>query len=157
MRLSKNSSNYYNLLLIVSSRLLWATQNWSRNRSRWWWLTLLIPVFGSHIPLIPALRGRDRSDMSGWREEYKEEETGTHWGVESVWRIGRGSGWLFCFSNLQPEPQYQSLGFYYSCYIRYFWHSINTAISSTKLLIHICWILSVSQEIFEVLCMDWLV
>ena len=61
--------------------------------------------------------------MAGWREEYKREETGTVWGVESVvwtlqdsWRQDlahfrsdvavRANGWLLCFSDLQVEPQY---------------------------------------------------
>ena len=30
---------------------------------------------------------------------------------------GLSSGWLLCFSDLQVEPQYLSLGSYYSCYI----------------------------------------
>ena len=29
----------------------------------------------------------------------------------------RASGWLLGFSDPQVEPQYLSLGFYYSCYI----------------------------------------
>ena len=28
----------------------------------------------------------------------------------------RASGWLFCFFDLQVEPQYLSLNFYYLCY-----------------------------------------
>ena len=34
--------------------------------------------------------------------------------------LGRGKtflvAWLFCFSDLHPEAQYLSLGFYYPCY-----------------------------------------
>ena len=62
--------------------------------------------------------------MAGQREEYKGEERNS-WNMESEdsWRQdlvevkGLSSGWLFCFSDLQVEPQYLSLGFYYSSYI----------------------------------------
>ena len=29
---------------------------------------------------------------------------------------GFSGGWLLCFSDIQVEPQYVSLGFYYLCY-----------------------------------------
>ena len=40
---------------------------------RWWWLTPLIPVFRSSMPLIPALeRWRETGrDTTGQKEEYK--------------------------------------------------------------------------------------
>ena len=70
--------------------------------------------------------------MAGQREEYKGQEAGTQWSVESevLWRQdlafrsedlvevkGLSSGWLLCFSDLQLEPLYLSPGFYYLCYI----------------------------------------
>ena len=43
----------------------------------------LIPVSGSHTPLIPTLGKWRQGDLTGWRKEYKGEETGNHSRVES--------------------------------------------------------------------------
>ena len=74
--------------------------------------------------------GEDGSDIAGWREDYKEEETGIQCGMEfeDLWRQDltsfwsevdvKDSVWWLCFSDLQDEPQYMSLGFcyLYQCY-----------------------------------------
>ena len=72
--------------------------------------------------------------MAGRERNIRQEETGAQWSVESeadgehcrssrlfvCLSLGRGKiflvAWLLCFSNLQFEPQYLSLGFYYLCY-----------------------------------------
>ena len=46
----------------------------------------------------------------------------------------RASGWLLCFSDLQLEPQYLSLGFYYSCYT---YMLIRHAPITTKVLLYV--------------------
>lgn len=61
----------------------------------------LHPRFGSHTSLIPALERWDRSNMAGEKKEYKGEEIGSHWSVESedlcrqdlallIWKFARG-------------------------------------------------------------------
>ena len=82
-------------------------------------------VWESHI-FHRSTREVETGDMAGQREEYKGEETGTHWSVKSedLWRQdlallvealvevkGLSSGWLLFFSDLHVEPQYLSLGF----------------------------------------------
>ena len=79
------------------------------------------------MPLIPAL-GRWRQEWYGWAERGiwrgKRQEFSGVWGVESGFmEIGslhfwsmvevRTRGWLLCFSDLQVEPQYLFLDFYY--------------------------------------------
>ena len=74
------------------------------------------------------------SDMARQREKYKWGRDRNSvacgvWGVslQDSWRQDlthfqsevvevRASGWLLCFSELQVEPQYLSLGFNYSCF-----------------------------------------
>lgn len=43
----------------------------------------LISMFRSHTHLISAVGRWIQDDMPEWREEYKGEETGNHWTVES--------------------------------------------------------------------------
>ena len=49
-----------------------------------------------------------QSLQDSWRQDL------THF--QSEVEVG-ASGWLLCFADLQVEPQYLSLGFYYLCYI----------------------------------------
>ena len=77
----------------------------------------MIPALGVETEAIWLSRERN---TKGKRQQWCGVEFEDPWRQDLVpfWSEVevRDGDWLLCFSDLEVEPQYLSLGFYYSCY-----------------------------------------